>query len=82
MMLSPSNDWWSVIREILVDDWGFDGQHLDLTTPLFSNTIAAWMDWVDLLQTIADHAHIELPQNAPLDSLTCGRDLVALLEHR
>lgn len=82
MMLSPSNDWWPVIREILVDDWGFDGQYLDPTTPLFRDTIAAWMDWVDLLQTIAEHAHIELPQDARLDGLTCGNDLVALLEHR
>lgn len=81
-MHTEANDWWPIIREILVDDWGFDDQHLDPSTPLFSDTIAAWMDWVDLLQTIAEHTRIELPQDAPLDALTCGNDLVALLEHR
>jgi hypothetical protein len=79
-MQTQTNDWWPVIREILVADWGFDSKHLEPTTPLFSDTIAPWMDWVDLLQAIAEHTHRELPQDDQLDDLTCGNDLVALLQ--
>ncbi len=80
-MRNRSQDWWPVIRDILVNEWGFDGQYLKPTTPLFTGTVAAWMDWVELLQTIADQADIEwLPMVAP-ESLTCGQDLVHLLEH-
>lgn len=76
-----STNWWPVIRKILVTDWGFDDQGLEPNTPLFPNTVAAWMDWVDLLQTISDQAEIEWPGNVAPESLTCGQDLLRLLEH-
>ncbi len=81
MMEEPHpTELWPVIRNILVTDWGFDDQVLEPTTPLFPNTIAAWMDWVDLIQTISEQVAIEWPNNVTPDSLTCGQDLLHLLE--
>lgn len=78
-MIATELHWWSVVRDILVDQWGLDPLTLRPDTPLFTDDVANWMDWTELAQAVAERAGSSWPIHLPTHSLLNGWDLARLL---
>lgn len=78
-MSDPSSRWWSIVRDVLVDEWGMNPSAIQPETPLFTEDVAHWMDWEELLQAVMAHTDLPFPREASVDRMTCGLDLVRML---
>lgn len=78
-MPTIEQQWWDVIHEILVDQWGFDSSTLKPSTSLFTDDVAAWMDWTELAQTVCEDKGIPWPIPIPSQILSNGWDLACYL---
>lgn len=78
MMPDAQNSWWHIVHQVLHEEWGFDAHVLTPDTLLFAENLDSWMDWTELLQTIADVVPLD-PTRIPVNGLKCGRDLTQSL---
>ena len=59
--MSNESAWWTIVRSLLVNDWGYNRQYLTLSTPLFEDNPAKWMDYVEIIQEATDTLKIPCP---------------------
>ncbi len=78
MMPDAQQSWWHIVQRVLREEWGFDARQLQPDTPLFAENLDSWMDWTELVQTIADVAPMD-PTRIAVGALRCGHDLAAAL---
>ena len=80
-MAANGVDWWTVIRQVLIEQWEWDEAQLTTpTTVLFSEDIARWMDWVELIQAVTDRVGLPFPRDVGVDRLRTAEDLCIQLE--
>ncbi|NMP23455.1 hypothetical protein [Sulfobacillus harzensis] len=78
-MMDSQALWWSVVHDVLVDEWGLDAGDLRPETPLFLGNVSSWMDWAELLLAVQERTLMPLPSAVPDTSLHCGADFTRWL---
>ncbi len=79
-MVATDTRWWSVIHDVLVDEWEWDQNRLAPETPLFAEGAGTWMDWVELTQLVLDRMGKAWPHGFELGKVQTGEDLARMLQ--
>lgn len=74
-MNNQSCEWWWIIRDVLSAEWGYDPATLRPDTAIFEDSVAPWMDWVELMQAVMDRTGIAWPRGLNFSGLRTVEDL-------
>ncbi len=79
MLDNDGAKWWDLLSSLLVKEWNYHPETLTPDTPLFTDQVAPWMEWVELLQWLSDWTGFQDLLHVDVTRLRCGRDVIVLL---